>query len=89
MIKVEQNTVFDNYKKVAEFQTEKECIIFCNKIIKRIIRKNIKAEKDWRPNAYGKQNVPFFKIGNKIYGGENMEFVTPSSYGITINRLIK
>jgi hypothetical protein len=56
-----------SFEPVKSFNTITEAQKYCDNVIKRIIKKNIKAKKDFRPNAYGVEEIPFFMINNSLY----------------------
>lgn len=67
-IKIEQHLVFQKYETLnVKVNSLNEAFDYCDNVYKRVIKKNKKAEKDWRPNAYGVQSLPHFKINGKHY----------------------
>ena len=70
-IKIERHLVFQKYETLnVDIKTIKAAFDYCDKAYKRIIKKNIKAEKDFRRNSYGVQSLPGFKINGKYYQSE-------------------
>ena len=55
------------FNKVAAFNTNEEAVKYCEGILKRMIRKNAKADKDVRNNAFGVESLPWFEINGIIY----------------------
>ena len=55
------------WKEVGRFNSMDEAEKYCDDIIKRISKSNMKANKDNRINAYGAQELPWFEINDEIY----------------------
>jgi hypothetical protein len=85
---IEQHLVFQKYKTLdVKVKTLKDAFDYCDNVYKRIIKKNKKAAKDWRPNAYGHQSLPGFKINGKYYQSQFDE-IDQSDY-VPKNQIIK
>jgi len=88
IITIEQHLVFQTYKTLdVKIKTLNEAFDYCDNVYKRIIKKNKKAAKDWRPNAYGPQSLPSFKINGKYYKSQFDE-INVSDY-VPKNQIIK
>lgn len=59
------------FKKVATFDSEKEAINYCERILKKDIRNNKKANADLRNNSYGPVTLPWFLINEEVYRSPN------------------
>ena len=70
MITVKRKLAF-NFNPVAEFETHEEAVNYCEGIIRRTIKKNARAAKDNRPNAYGAETLPWFLINDELYNSPN------------------
>lgn len=58
------------FEKVKEFDSVDEAKKYMDGIIKRTIKKNDKAEKDQRKNAYGVETLPWFQMNGEPYKSE-------------------
>jgi ABC-type polar amino acid transport system ATPase subunit len=67
---LERKTAFV-FQQTNIFQTIEEAESYCENVLKSVIKKNKKAESDFRPNAYGVQELPWFKIDGEVYNSPN------------------